>query len=106
MSEKHKFNDAVIKIKTAFELLETAEEELRELGISVNCFTSCTVPFLERKHHVLLNSGLNTVSILSDTEIRDDLYSDRSYGAVELDGFYFNQEKMPVMPVRREDRYA
>lgn len=96
------FNSAVEKIQTAFDLLEKARNELETLGINVNCFTGHGVSMRGYKNSILLSSGINRVSVLSETEI-ESLFFGSSYGAVFLDGFYIDQEKLPV---ERQNRYA
>lgn len=102
MSEKTMFDSAVEKIQTAFGLLEKAMTELETLGINVNNFTGCGVGARGYGNNVLLRSGINKVSILTEKEI-EPIYADSSFGAVFLDGFYIDQQKLPV---ERQDRYA
>ena len=102
MSDKTKFNDAVIKTRTAFELLATARKEFAELGIDVNSFDASGYELYGSPNSVLLTSGINRASVLAEKKIKS-IYSDKSYGGVLLDGFYFTQ---PKIPVEREDRYA
>lgn len=97
------FDSAVEKVQTALKLLEEADKLFGTLGIDVNNFTACGVPFFDVPHHVLLSSGLNRVSVLTEKDIKDDIYSDKTFGYVMLDGFYFDQAKLPV---ERQDRYA
>lgn len=102
MSEKTMFNSAVEKIQTAFDLLEKARKELETLGINVNSFSGYCVGVRGYKNSILLSSGINRVSILTEKEI-ESIFADSSYGAVFLDGFYVDQAKLPV---ERQDRYA
>ena len=99
-NENAKFNDVVIKIKTAFELLTTARQELSELGIDVNAFEAHGYNAWGSPNNVFLRSGLNRVSVLSEKEIES---INDSYGKVMMDGFLFDQ---PKIPVERIDRYA
>lgn len=96
------FDSAVEKIQTAFELLEKAQTELVTLGINVNSFSGFGISYRGYRNSILLSSGINRVSILTEKEI-ESIFSDSSYGAVFLDGFYFDQAKLPV---ERQDRYA
>ena len=102
MSEKTMFESAVDKVQSALRLLEDAKKQFATLGIDVNNFTICGVDLFGSPHHVLLSSGINRASVLAEKEIKS-LYSDSSFGSVMLDGFYFDQQKLPV---ERQDRYA
>ena len=100
MSEKTMFNSAVEKIQTAFQLLRAAREELAALGIKVNTFEANSYSAWGFPDNVFLTRGLNRVSVLAEKEIES---INEDYGKVMMDGFFFDQ---PKLPVAREDRYA
>lgn len=101
MSEKTMFDSAVEKAQTAFKLLEEAEKQFATLGIKVNSIGACGANVWGSPNNILLRSGINRASVLSEKEIES--VGDGSYGKVQMDGFYFDQHKLPV---EREDRYA
>lgn len=102
-NEKSKFNDAMVMLRTAFNLLGDAKEILVSIGVKVcniqyNNFSSGLYPTYD---HVSLMSGINKVSELTETRVDGNYHPE--YGNVVVDGVSFLQSKMPV---ERIDRYA
>ena len=94
---------AVAKYAEAFSLMDKAREELANIGVKVNNASDGPTLVREiRRGEVLLSSGINDISLISEVKIKSR-FLDSSFGYVPSDGFIFTQ---PKLPVERTDRYA